>query len=85
MTRGRGRVALPGGRLLPSLCSNSSASPHPTLSCGCPQDARPATLSVPRDPAPPGEENDLWEGTNGVALSTMCQSTSAKPGSRMLA
>lgn len=49
-----------------------------------PQDARPATLSVPRDAPPPGEENDLWEGTNGVALSTMCQSTSAKPGSRML-
>lgn len=83
MTRGQGRVALPGGRLFPSLCSNSSASPHPTLSCGSHRTPAQPRCLCPE--TPPGEENDLWEGTNGVALSTMCQSTSAKPGSRMLA
>lgn len=49
-------------------------------------DTRPATLSVPQDPAPPGEkENDLWEGAKGVVLSITCHSTSAKPASKMLA
>lgn len=62
VTRGQGRVALPGGRLFPSLCSNSSTSPHPTLSCGSHRTPAQPRCLCPETPPRPGRRMTSGKG-----------------------